>query len=592
MNNQNFMGKKAIFFVTLILVSVLMVNAAGAVPVIIGFKDKAHPELVQQQQGKVKHSYKHIPAVAADLPEQAIENMKKNPKVAYIEPDLEIRALEETYEWGIEKIRAPQVHLNGNKGTGVNIAIIDTGIDYSHPDLAANYKGGKNFINYNEPMDDNGHGTHCAGTIAAVENGYGLIGASPAANLYALKVLDSEGSGTSSDLEAAIEWAIDTHDDEDQSNDIQVISMSLGSDTGLLSLNALCTEAYYDYGILLVAAAGNDGNEQGIGDSVDYPGAYSSVIAVAATDSNDIRPYFSSTGPDVELAAPGVNIKSTYLDGNYALASGTSMACPHVAGAAALVFASNPDYDNNDVRATLAHTATDLGDSGRDNWYGFGIVNAEVAAGSSTPDETDPVISGVNADASTDTATITWTTDEDSDSTVRYSTDKTSFEEVSDTSQETTHTVELTGLSANTIYYYEVLSSDAVGNTANDNNSGAYYNFTTLDENSDLIRINDIQVTTSTRTTGKKTFVSAAAVVKILDDNGSPVKDAEISGFWSGATSDTDFALTNMNGTATVYSDEVKYKKGILTFTFTVNSVTHSSYTWDGKVLGNETTYP
>jgi len=543
LNNQNFMGKKAIFFVTLILVSVLMVNAAGAVPVIIGFKDKAHPELVQQQQGKVKHSYKHIPAVAADLPEQAIENMKKNPKVAYIEPDLEIRALEETYEWGIEKIRAPQVHLNGNKGTGVNIAIIDTGIDYSHPDLAANYKGGKNFINYNEPMDDNGHGTHCAGTIAAVENGDGLIGAAPAANLYALKVLDSEGSGSSSDLEAAIEWAIDT----------------------------------YDHGILLVAAAGNDGNEQGIGDSVDYPGAYSSVIAVAATDSNDIRPYFSSTGPDVELAAPGVNIKSTYLDGNYALASGTSMACAHVAGAAALVFASNPDYDNNDVRATLAHTATDLGDSGRDNWYGFGLVNAEVAAGSSTPDETDPVISGVNADASTDTATITWTTDEDSDSTVRYSTDKTSFEEVSDTSQVTTHTVELTGLSANTIYYYEVLSSDAVGNTANDNNNGAYYNFTTLEENSDLIHINDIQVTPSTRTAGKNTFVSGKAVVTILDDSGNPVEGAKVSGDWSGSVDDPDSAVTNSDGAVTVYSDKIKYKKGILTFTFTVNGVTHSS---------------
>ncbi len=587
------MGKKAIFFVTLILVSVLMANAAGAVPVIIGFKDKAHPELVQQQQGKVKHSYKYIPAVAADLPEQAIENMKKNQEVAYIEPDLEIRALEETYDWGIEKIRAPQVHSTGNKGAGVNVAIIDTGIDYYHPDLAANYKGGKDFVNGDEdPLDDHWHGTHCAGTIVALENDYGLIGAAPAANLYALKALDSEAKGDSSDLEAAIEWAIDTHIDQDPSNNIQIISMSLGSDTGLLSMNTLCTKAYYDYGILLVAAAGNDGDSQGVGDSVDYPGAYSSVIAVAATDSNDIRPYFSSTGPDVELAAPGVNIKSTYLDGKYALASGTSVACPHVAGAAALVFASNPGCDNDDVRAALAYTATDLGDSGRDNWYGFGLVNAEAATGSSTPDETDPVISDVDADAGTETATIIWTTDEDSDSTVRYSTDRASFEQVSDTSQVTTHTVELTGLSANTTYYYEVLSSDAAGNTASDNNNGTYYSFTTLEENSDFIHINDIQVTTSFITAGKKNFVSATAIVKILDDSGSPVKDATISGFWSGATGDTDSALTKTDGTATICSDEVKYKKGILTFNFTVDSVTHSSYTWDGIALGNETNYP
>ncbi|MDD3247618.1 MAG: S8 family serine peptidase [Methanosarcina sp.] len=567
-----------------------MVTTAGAVPVIIGFKDKAHPEMVQPY-GKVTHSYKYIPAVAADLPEQAIENLKKNKNIAYIEPDFEVKALGETLPWGIERIGAPQVHASDNKGTGVNVAIIDTGIDHTHLDLNENYKGGYDFVNNDaDPMDDNGHGTHCAGIIAAVDDDTGVIGVAPEANLYALKILDSTGSGDSSDLIAAIDWAIATHgDDGDDLNDIQIISMSLGSDSGLESLNSVCTEAYYTHGILLVAAAGNDGNRRGTGDSVDYPGAYSSVIAVAATDSNDVRASFSSTGPAVELAAPGVNIFSTYL-GGYASASGTSMACPHVAGTAALVLYANPTFTNENVRGKLAQTTTDLGTSGRDTLYGFGLVNAEAAAIVSEPDETDPEISNVDAEAAAYSATITWTTDEASNSTVRYSTDTSYFEEESNPTQVTSHTVELTGLDPATIYYYEVLSSDAAGNTAVDNNDAQYYSFTTSEENvENLIHIDSVKVTTSKRVAGKNIFVSAKAVVTILSSNG-PVEGAIVSGKWSGATSDIDSATTNNEGTVTVYSDEVKYKSGTLTFTFTVNDVNYT-IPWNEKELSDTGTY-
>jgi subtilisin/minor extracellular protease Epr len=359
-----------------------MITTAGAVPVIIGFKDKAHLEIVQPH-GKVAHSYKYIPAVAADLPEQAIENLKKNNKIAYIEPDYEVSALEETVPWGITRIGAPLVHTNVNKGTGINVAIIDTGINYNHPDLRDNYKGGYDFVNDDaDPVDDNGHGTHCAGIIAAEDNDIGVISVAPEANLYSLKMLDSTGSGYISDLIAAIEWAIETRKDTDTSNDIQIISMSLGSNSGVTALETACSQAYYS-GILLVAAAGNDGNTRGTGDSVDYPAAYSSVIAIAATDSKDKRASFSSTGPAVELAAPGVNILSTYQDGLTSL-SGTSMACPHVAGTAALVLAANPSFTNGNIRNRLAKTATDLGARGRDKLYGYGLVNAKAAAAVST----------------------------------------------------------------------------------------------------------------------------------------------------------------------------------------------------------------
>ncbi len=376
------MGRKVILFMALIFVSGLMITTAGAVPVIIGFKDKADPEVVQPH-GKVMHSYKYIPAVAADIPEQAIENLKKNNKIGYIEPDYKVSLLGETIPWGIIRIGATLVHTNCNKGTGINVAIIDTGINYNHPDLCDNYKGGYDFVNDDvDPLDDNGHGTHCAGIIAAADNDIGVIGVAPEANLYSLKIVNSTGSGNISDLIAAIEWAIETCKDADTSNDIQIISMSLASNSGVTALEAVCSQAY-DSGILLVAAAGNDGNRRGTGDSVDYPGAYNSVIAVAATDSMDNRASFSSTGPAVELAAPGVNILSTYKDG-FASLSGTSMACPHVAGTAALVLAANPSFTNENIRDRLEQTATDLGTPGRDKLYGYGLVNAKAAASDST----------------------------------------------------------------------------------------------------------------------------------------------------------------------------------------------------------------
>jgi subtilisin len=386
-NHFAFMGKRAIFFIVIIFVSGLMITTTGAVPVIIGFKDKAHQDEIVHSYGKVTHSYKYIPAIAADLPEQGIENLEKSNNIAYIEPDYkiniepdyEIKALENTVPWGITRIGAPLVHTNGNKGTGINVAIIDTGINYNHPDLHDNYKGGYDFVNDDvDPLDDNGHGTHCAGIIAAADNDIGVIGVAPETNLYSLKMLDSIGSGYTSDLISAIEWAIETHNDTDSTNDIQIISMSLGSSNKGTALEEACSQAY-DSGILLVAAAGNDGNTRGTGDSVDYPAAYSSVIAVAATDSTNNRASFSSTGPAIELAAPGVSIYSTYQD-NYSYLSGTSMACPHVVGSAALTWAVNPFFTNGNIRDRLAQTATDLGTPGRDNLYGYGLVNATAAA--------------------------------------------------------------------------------------------------------------------------------------------------------------------------------------------------------------------
>jgi subtilisin len=381
----------SILMVCMVLSSlfVVMGNGIAAKPivqpgekasVIIGFKEKPESDLILRYEGDIKCTYTFIPAISANLSREAIEAIVKDERIAYIEPDYEVHVLEETLPWGVDRIDAEKVHPY-NKGRGVKVAIIDTGIDYTHPDIDGNYKGGYDFVNNDDdPMDDHGHGTHCAGIVAAEDNDIGVIGVAPEAYLYGVKVLNSGGSGYVSDVIAGIQWSI--------ANGMQVISMSLGSDSDSTSLHNACNAAY-NAGVVLVAAAGNDGNRWGSGDNVDYPARYDSVIAVAATDSNDNRASWSSTGPAVELSAPGVNIYSTYR-GGYTTLSGTSMACPHVTGTAALVWYAYPNYTNTQVRQRLQGTAEDLGTTGRDTWYGYGLVDAEQAAYTPTPDTTPP----------------------------------------------------------------------------------------------------------------------------------------------------------------------------------------------------------
>jgi subtilisin len=344
----------------------------GLVKVLIGFKEKpgaAQQAIVKGAGGQIKYTYNLIPAIAASVPEVAIEALKKNPNITDVELDSKVYALEDTQilPWGVNRIDAVVVHDNSNnRGAGVNIAIIDSGIDRYHEDLIV--VDGKSFVDYtNDFNDDDGHGTHVAGIVAALDNKIGVVGVAPEANLYALKALNSEGVGYVSDVVLAIQWAT--------VNEIQVINMSLGGGKNIF-LEWACNLAYYDDGLLLVAAAGNGG-------AVIYPAAYSSVIAVSATDEYDNLASFSSTGKQVELAAPGVGINSTLPGDAYSgeTWSGTSMASPHVAGTAALVWAANLGWSNDAVRAQLRDTAEDLGTLGWDSEFGYGLVNAAEAVG-------------------------------------------------------------------------------------------------------------------------------------------------------------------------------------------------------------------
>lgn len=369
------------------------------VSVIIKYKDtvtESALDNITTLDADVKHVHHTINAISVTIPKDKIGKIRSYPNVEYVEIDQEAHILgfveyylsgkdatpqtvpSQTVPWGVEKIRSTQVWPGGNKGAGIKVCIIDTGIDYNHEDLRDNYKGGYNFLNNTtDPMDDNGHGTHVAGTIAAMDNGIGVIGVAPEASIYSLKVLDVNGSGSYSNIIAGIQWAIN--------NKMQIISMSLGGSGFSQALKDIC-DAANNSGIVVVAAAGND-NGDGGQDTVGYPAKFDSVIAIAATDPNDARASFSSCGPEVELAAPGVNIQSTvpksgvkYGDpSGYKQLSGTSMATPHVSGTAALIYKAHPEMTNSNIRQTLQQTSVDLGQQGRDIFFGYGRINAKAA---------------------------------------------------------------------------------------------------------------------------------------------------------------------------------------------------------------------
>lgn len=343
--------------------------------VIIVFKERPNAALVRGLGGEVITTYKIIPGLAAKVPTGALEELRKNPAIAYIEPDAVVYALEQQVPWGISRIGAPSA-WSSSTGAEVKVAILDTGIQHDHPDLAANVKGGISVVGENYSTDNadwndgHGHGTHVAGTVAAVNNDVGVVGSAPDAWLYGVKVLFDDGEGPVSDVIEGIDWCVQ--------NGMQVLNMSLGTDEYVSSFENACDQAY-EAGLLLVAAAGNDGDGNPNTTELSYPAAFDSVIAVAATDSNDQAPSWSNSGAFVELAAPGVSVYSTYKGSNYTTKSGTSMAAPHVSGTAALVLARNPSLANGQVRSILQQKAKDLGPIGKDTVYGYGLVRADEA---------------------------------------------------------------------------------------------------------------------------------------------------------------------------------------------------------------------
>jgi subtilisin family serine protease len=380
----------AFFGLALFVVQAMVqANGSGERKIVVfssTLNEAAKDELIARAGGAKLKNLDLIGARAVWVPDRsAAARLAALPGVVRVDDDVEVEALirggisakpaltqpAEVLPWGVDQVDAELVWPLGNTADPVKVGIIDTGISNKHPDLLANVKGGVNTItprrNWN---DDNGHGSHVAGIVAAIDNEIGVIGVGPAIDLYAIKVLGASGSGYLSDVIEGIQWAI--------ANKMQVINMSLGTSSDIQSFHDAVTAAK-NAGVVVIAAAGNSGA------SVIFPAAYPEAIAVSATDQNNVIASWSSRGPEVDLAAPGVSIYSTYKGTGYATLSGTSMAAPHVTGSASLVLNTavgtydanlNGRWDPDEVQVKLQATAIDLGDAGFDNLYGWGLVNA------------------------------------------------------------------------------------------------------------------------------------------------------------------------------------------------------------------------
>ncbi len=389
------------FLFTISLVAFAKIGLFADQSFIVGFyktPGSAEKLLIENHKGTIKHTYTLLPAFAVTLPKQSVGKLKADPLIKYIEEDKSVEKIKnivkksarfytpntfyqsdissDEYQnsQGILKINSKIAHDRNITGKGVKIAILDTGINYNHQDLKQNYKGGYNFVNNDKnstnPYDDgwNTHGTHMAGIISAKRDGAGVVGVAPDASIYAVKVLDAGGFGAISDIILGIEWAV--------SNDMDIANISISGDDSIM-LKAAC-DAAQKAGLLIIAAAGNS-----YGELASYPALYESVVAVGGVDSENEIAFFSPIDAAIEVVAPSLDILSTSKDNTYDILSGTSQSTAFVTGVAALIISSgvsdiNEDgkIDNLDVRKILQSSALDLGEIGRDEKFGYGLVDA------------------------------------------------------------------------------------------------------------------------------------------------------------------------------------------------------------------------
>jgi major intracellular serine protease len=278
--------------------------------------------------------------------------------------------------YGVNLMKAPEIWEKGEKGKGVVVAILDTGIDTTHPDLKDRIIGGRNFTaegNKNDFTDHNGHGTHVAGTIAGSENETGVVGVAPEASLLICKVLGANGSGSYKGITDAIKWATKWRGPNNER--VRVMNMSLGGPYNDRQQHRAILEACAE-GILVVVASGNEGdaNEETL--EYGYPALINECVTISACDSDKKLAYFSNNSRQVDFISAGVDVLSTYPTGQYAVLSGTSMATPHVTGAIALIINMGEKYfgrtlTESEIYALVAKCSCSLGYKPTSEGHGF-----------------------------------------------------------------------------------------------------------------------------------------------------------------------------------------------------------------------------
>lgn len=325
------------------------------------------------------NSRRSIVVAAAGQIDAVIAQLRQDPRVAAIVPDARVSvdtwpvsAPDDTYYAGFQPdlplIGVPTVWQMTTGSPSVVVAVLDTGMTTTVEDLdGVSIVSPRNEIgNTTNVTDGHGHGTHVIGTIAAeTNNGVGVAGIAPGVSIMPVKVLDDTGSGWFSDILDGIDWA--------RTHGASVISMSLGGslDPASAAFYQRTFDAAYAAGITILAAAGNSGTSD-----VSYPGGFTHVLGIGATDNRDAIASFSQHNATVDLSAPGVNTFSVGRTGNYVSMSGTSMATPHVAGIVGLLRSAHPTWTPDQIETALRSTALDLGAAGRDDYFGSGRINA------------------------------------------------------------------------------------------------------------------------------------------------------------------------------------------------------------------------
>jgi minor extracellular protease Epr len=384
-----FMVKHRIALSAAVLAAVASTSFAadGDCRVIVGFKGGVDTDALAKHGVNADDIQDH--RASGKVSASKIAELRADPSVAYVEEDAIVQASDkpeadgkpgngggsaviasdpaQVLQWGVKRVWNASTNPSAAGGANVKVAVIDTGIDTGHHDLVVS--GGISYVFFHPSyVDDNGHGTHVSGIIGARDNAIGVVGVAPKCSLWAVKVLDRNGSGYLSACASGIDWAA--------SHGMNVANMSWGSSSDSTTISNSCANAYAK-GVLLVAAAGNSGDGSKTTTETSYPAAYPSVVAVGATDSSDGQPYWSNTGPYVAISAPGVNIVSTYKGNAYATMSGTSMASPHAAGLAAVLWSEAASPTNATIRdLLLSHHAQHVASvtTYPDAGYGFGIA--------------------------------------------------------------------------------------------------------------------------------------------------------------------------------------------------------------------------
>jgi serine protease len=563
--------------------------------------------------------FERVTIPAGKTIDEALAAFRAEPTVEYAEPNSVCRAhfvpndlYYQPYQWHLYNPVYGGIGMQDawdiSKGSpSVVVAVIDTGVAYENrnegawkfrlaPDLAGTtFVQGYDFINNDtHPNDDDGHGTHVTGTIAqTTDNALGTAGVAFLTAIMPVKVLDKNGSGTAQTLADGLYFAAGRPPSVLTAD---VANMSLGWPPGY-NPGATVQDAInyaHNAGVTLVASSGNDGASE-----VAYPAAYPACIAVGATKYDEQVTWYSNRGNALDLVAPGGLLYDPYpimndqngdgyWDGvlqqtfasnkpdqfGYYFYEGTSMASPHVSGAAALLVAagvSGPDA----VRQILESTAEDKGAAGWDSTYGWGIVNAAAALQAAVTADTEPPTAPTDlaaTAASSSRIDLAWAASTDNVGVTGYKV----FRDAAQIATTAATSYSDTGLAPSTTHTYYVVAFDAASNESAPSNPASA---TTLPAPVQTMHV--ASITMALKKAGLNT--SARATVTIVDAAGHAVAGATVSGHWTGATGDSDAGLTNTSGRVTVESNKLRRPPSGTTFTFTVDNVVLSGWTYDAS---------